>query len=435
MDMAGKPLRLGIVTGLCLFCVALSAPVAGQTGTASSGTNQNQPQQQIPDAPSATKPASPFPANTAPAPKTGDRQPAPPADENPPAQPTPPPADVKTVPAGGASRSDAERDSREDFSIRVGVKQVVVPVTVKDGSGRLVDGLLRKDFSVFENGAPQRINLFTSDPFPLSVAIVLDANLPDMTMSKVRETLPALLGAFSEYDEAGVFSYGSTVQEQLDFTGSAQQLNVALKHAEQRGRTNGPPVVSGPLTGGPSPTVNNKPFDPRMPHVNVVPRESAVLNDAILAAAQALARRPEHARRKIVFVISDGREEGSEAGYSDVLKVLLTNDVSVYALAVDAAAIPGYRTLGSIHIPLFGYGIILGKYVSATGGESFAEFTRDSIESAYARVTEQARNQYTLGYTTRETAASDYRSIEVKVHRPSLEVHAKDGYYPLPPQR
>ncbi|PYX77612.1 MAG: VWA domain-containing protein, partial [Acidobacteria bacterium] len=139
--------------------------------------------------------------------------------------------------------------------------------------------------------------------------------------------------------------------------------------------------------------------------------------------------------RKIVFVISDGREEGSEAGYSDVLKVLLTNDVSVYALAVDAAAIPGYRTLGSIHIPLFGYGNILGKYVSATGGESFAEFTRDSIESAYARVTEQARNQYTLGYTTRETAASDYRSIEVKVHRPSLEVHAKDGYYPLPPQR
>src|SRR5438552_10034260 len=147
MDMAGKPLRRGIVTGLCLFCVALSAPVAGQTGTASSGTNQNQAQQQIPDAPSATKPASPFPANTAPAPKTGDRQPAPPADENPPAQPAPP-ADVKTVPAGGASRSGAERDSREDFSIRVGVNQVVVPVTVKDGSGKLVDGLLRKDFSV-----------------------------------------------------------------------------------------------------------------------------------------------------------------------------------------------------------------------------------------------------------------------------------------------
>src|SRR5437870_12493515 len=106
MDIAGKPLRLGIVTGLCLFCVALAGPVAGQTSTTSSGTTQNQAQQQIPDAPSPTKPASPFPANTAPAPKTGDRQPAPPSDENPPAQQPAPPADVKTVPAGGASRSD-----------------------------------------------------------------------------------------------------------------------------------------------------------------------------------------------------------------------------------------------------------------------------------------------------------------------------------------
>src|SRR5207244_8396753 len=96
------------------------------------------------------------------------------------------------------------------------------------------------------------------------------------------------------------------------------------------------------------------------------------------------------------------------------LKVLLTNDVSVYALAVDAAAIPGYRTLGSIHIPLFGYGNILGKYVSATGGESFAEFTRDSIESAYARVTEQARNQETLGYQTRETARSEEHTSELQ---------------------
>jgi VWFA-related protein len=413
------------------LCLVLSIAASAQNNTSRGGTQS----QQIPDAPSATKPASPFPANTAPAPKTGDRQPAPAAssDENPPAPPAPP-TQVKTVPPGGATRTDPDRNSREDFTYRATVNLVVVPVTVKDGSGKLVDGLLKKDFSIYENGVAQRINLFSSDPFPLSVAIVLDSNLPDLTMSKVRETLPALLGAFSEYDEAGVFRYGSTVQEAQDFTASAQQLNVALKQAEKRGRTNGPPVVSGPLTGGPSPTVNNKPFDPSMPHVTVTRRESAVLNDAILAAAQALARR-ERSRRKVIFVISDGREEGSEASYSDVLKVLLTNDVAVYALAVDAAAIPGYRTLGSIHIPLFGYGNILGKYVSATGGESFAEFTRDSIESAYARVTEQARNQYTLGYTTRETAASDYRSIEVKVHRPALEVHAKDGYYPLPPQR
>src|SRR5438477_3684011 len=98
--IGSRPLR-GLFFGGFLLCAALVLPAAAQTTAA----NPNNQSQQIPDAPSATKPPSPFPANTAPAPKTGDRQPAPPADENPPAEPTPP-AEVKTVPAGGATRGD-----------------------------------------------------------------------------------------------------------------------------------------------------------------------------------------------------------------------------------------------------------------------------------------------------------------------------------------
>ena len=104
-------------------------------------------------------------------------------------------------------------------------------------------------------------------------------------------------------------------------------------------------------------------------------------------------------------------------------------------MAVDASAIPGYETLQNIHIPRMGYGNILPKYTFASGGEVFAEFSKDAIEQAYSRLTEQARNQYTLGYSTRATAASSYRTIDVRVHRPGLIVRAKDGYYPLPPQR
>ena len=77
----------------------------------------------------------------------------------------------------------------------------------------------------------------------------------------------------------------------------------------------------------------------------------------------------------------------------------------------------------------------LSNDVSATGGEYYAELSQSAIESAYSRLTQVARNQYTLGYNTRATAASNYRQIEVRVHRPGLKVYAKDGYYPLPPQR
>jgi hypothetical protein len=62
----------------------------------------------------------------------------------------------------------------------------------------------------------------------------------------------------------------------------------------------------------------------------------------------------------------------------------------------------------------------------------FTEFGKSAIEAAYARVTDEARNQYTLGYTARATTAGNYRGIEVLVHRPKLKVYAKDGYFPLP---
>ena len=60
---------------------------------------------------------------------------------------------------------------------------------------------------------------------------------------------------------------------------------------------------------------------------------------------------------------------------------------------------------------------------------------RETIEAAYQTITAQARNQYTLGYTTPQGASSAYRDIEVRVKRPGLLVTARHGYYPLPPQR
>jgi VWFA-related protein len=186
------------------------------------------------------------------------------------------------------------------------------------------------------------------------------------------------------------------------------------------------------MTAGP--TVNGHPFDPGQTHVNVARTESHVLNDAILRAANDLSQRdPENKRRKIIFVISDGEEDGSIASYSDVLKLLNTQGIAVYALGVDKAAIPIYDKLSQISIPRFGTGNILPKYVSATGGQLITEFSREDIERAYADLASQARNHYTLSYSAKLTPLT-YRSIEVLVNRPGLRVYARDGYYPLPPK-
>ncbi|HWQ03380.1 MAG TPA: VWA domain-containing protein, partial [Candidatus Nitrosotenuis sp.] len=75
-----------------------------------------------------------------------------------------------------------------------------------------------------------------------------------------------------------------------------------------------------------------------------------------------------------------------------------------------------------------------GRYAKATGGDVFYAKTRQALETLFSRVTEQARNQYTLAYAPRDTDRTlDYHSIEVRVRRPALTIIARDGYYALPP--
>jgi VWFA-related protein len=165
-----------------------------------------------------------------------------------------------------------------------------------------------------------------------------------------------------------------------------------------------------------------------------------VLNDAVLKAALDLAKRPKE-RRKVIFLISDGHEYRSEASYRDVLRVLLSNNIIVYAIDAGGSALPVFNTLSKLHVPRAGYSDILPKYVNATGGgEVFNVLTRTAIEDAYTMAMNQARNQYTLGYQMPASPPGGYRSIEVLVDRPScrssirpcVNIFAKDGYYPVP---
>ena len=411
---------------------------------------QNNPQD-IPDAPSAVRPPQPLPttppvAPRAETPRESTEQPAAPTSMAAPPRSddatAPPPFHVKTVPEGGAPPDQPQAPSQDLYRIVTNVNQVMVPVMVKDASGRLVSGLLSKDFEVLENGTKQTMNFFTSDPFPLSAAVIFDFSMSDAAIQKINQTFPALEGAFSPFDEVSLYTYGGNVSRMTDFSAVGKKLTAALNDLKLvRGRNNGPPVTSGPF-GPQGPVINGVPIDPGAPVVATPPKESHVLNDAILAAALDLGKR-DKARRKIIFIISEGREYRSSASYRDVLKVLLTNGILVYGVGVESAAIPVYGKLQKLRLPGQGTGNILPKYASATGGEIFTEFSKDAIESVYARAIGDARNQYTLGYATRSSPSSVYRQIEVKVDKldcadydaPCVRVYARDGYYPLPPGR
>lgn len=410
--------------------MALRHPLAWTLVLAITPMAQQQP---VPDAPSATKPANPFPAGTKPAPKDQPNRPEPA-----PEAPAPPPQDDQTAPPASSAQSppaprhdpSAEDSGRDSFRISTTVNFVTVPVRVEDVEGRPVLGLTKRDFAIYENEQPQELKLFTSDPFPLSAAVVVDQGMADVALRKVNATLQALAGAFAPYDEVALYTYSNTVQARADWQAMGDPFLLAVSKSKGSGRTGGVPVVDGPLAAGP-PSINGQRVDPGYPRVNTPIRESHVLNDAIVRAANDLSKR-DRSRRRVIFLVSDGNEDGSGISYADTLKLLLTNNIAVFALGVDSAAMPVYEKLARVRIPHFGTGNILPKYVSATGGQLMTEFSRDAIEKAYAELTGRARNQYTLGYTTTITPSSTYRSIEVRVRKPNLRVFAKDGYYPLP---
>jgi VWFA-related protein len=320
----------------------------------------------------------------------------------------------------------------------VNVNFVEVPVTVKDSKGKLVAGLTFRNFKVYENDTREPLRLFTVDPFPLSIAFVIDQSLTADVMAKVNESLGAIQGALTPYDEVAVFSYSNGAKEWTGFTGAqSPRLPAVLALAKATGADMLVPVNDGPFAGC-NIRENGNCVDPNLQPGRsagngtfiTIPKEIHTLNDAILAAAKELSTRPK-ARRRIIYVISDGKEYGSKATLREVIRYLQTNKIAVYATGVGDSARWGEGYVSRFHLPFTMYDNILYKYTVATGGDLDSESGLNGIEKSYAKIAEEARTQYTLGYLSHESIYDGkYRKIEVRVDRPGLEVSNKAGYYP-----
>lgn len=321
------------------------------------------------------------------------------------------------------------------------VNSVEVPFTVKDHKGGLVPGLTWRDVHVYENNVRQRMTVFTVDPYPLSIAVVIDNSLGVHEMETVNRSLGALQAAFTPYDEVAVITYNNGPKLVTDFTGGqSARLGAAIERSKSTGREQmyyapgealeqGININSGaeknetPLSGG-------GPGSPQGVSHDQVPREVHTLNDAILMAAKATTKAAK-GRRRIVYVISDGKEYGSKAKTKDIIKYLQTNKIEVVATLVGDASVAGMGFIDTIHLPLMMRDNILPVYTKATGGEFYADYRSRGIETSFAKITEEARTQYTVWYNSREPITDDkFRKIEVRVLRPNLQVIAKEGYYP-----
>jgi VWFA-related protein len=121
----------------------------------------------------------------------------------------------------------------------------------------------------------------------------------------------------------------------------------------------------------------------------------------------------------MILLISDGvnGKKSNTNDYSTVLKELLRSNIAVYAVGVGNA---------TFNRPIER----LSKYAHDTGGDVYYGMKSRAMEELYSRVTEEARNQYTLAYAPASTdRGTEYHEIEVRVKREGLTILAREGYY------
>ena len=431
-------MRIGFATSVLAALAVVGLPCVAQQ-SASALPDSPQQQQSLPDSPhprlipnaSQISPGSGSSASDDQSGAAAPQAPTPqaPAQQTDNFQSTAPEIQPETGPGGRV------------MTLHTNVNYVQLSFTVKDRRGQLVPGITWRDVRVFENGVRQHISFFSVDPFPLSVAFVIDQSLSFDTMERVNDALGAIQGAFTPYDSLAIITYNNGPTLRTDFTGAqSARIPAVLERFKSPGRE-ATPMLGGPLAQNID--INNGANAVQMPNVNAthghgpanvdnLPKEIHTLNDAIFMAAQALAKQPQ-GRRRIIYVVSDGREAGSTTKTRENIRYLQTNGISLYATVVGGSATPYVGFLDRYHLPFMMRDNILPQYAAATGGEAISEYRVRGIEDSFQRIGEDVRLQYTVGYYSHEPVLDGkYRRWEVQVMKPDLTVIAPPGYFPTP---
>jgi Ca-activated chloride channel homolog len=321
--------------------------------------------------------------------------------------------------AQAAPAGPPQSDARAKISVNSNL--VILPVIVKDRSGNMVPDLRRDEFRVFEDNVEQKIDVFTAEAFPLSMVILLDNDLKDKDAHEVRKSLDAVVGGLSLEDEAFICRFDQFFHPGNGFTTDHDVLLTEL----QRTKIDSEPST-GPSSGAiaNSPSINGHSAIGDQPNITsatiaIHGQSTKALDDAVFGAAQLLRDR-SRSRRKLILLISDGANGGKKSNkmtYDTVVKTLLHDNIEVYSVAVASAFLE--RKFSR-----------LVDYAHDSGGEVYFAAKRETLEELYSRISEEARNQYTLAYVPRGTdRTADVHNVEVRVKREGLTIKTRDRYY------
>jgi VWFA-related protein len=327
--------------------------------------------------------------------------------------------------------------------IRVNVDLVTTPVTVRNAHGEMVLSLEARDFRLLDNGVDQKIERFDLGGDPISAALVFE------TSSRIEPLLPAVRktgivftqNVLGPSGQAAVYSFDDTPTLVQPLTADHEAIEQSVKNL--RLGTSG-----------------------------------ARLYDSMQQAVNLLAEQPRN-RRRVIILIAEATDTGSEATLGEVLRQAQLANIVIYSVGLSTTAaelrkdpqdvrgpvqisppgtfgrppIPGTPQTPTTEQQRSGYidYMALLKYIiehatnavgknelvlaaTATGGVHIPTFKDQSIEKAVSEIGGELHAQYSLSYFPTRVSLTGHHEIEVRLARPGLKARARPGYYLPPPE-
>lgn len=373
---------------------------------------------------------------------------------------TPPPP--KAVPA------PAPPQNQPTAKISQHVNVVALYVTVRDKHGKIVTDLNQQDFTVTEDGHPQKITAFyRATDLPLTLGLLVDTSLSQRNvLDDERDASYKFLDQMLREgkDQAFVIHFDREVELLQDLTGSRPKLQAALQELQtpQPQFSNGQDGNGGGNDGGNGGGNTTDP-DENVP-VNQAPgngqgRGERMGGGTLLYDAIYLASNDEMKKltgRKAVFVLSDGVDRGSKETLTDAIAAAQKADTAVYSIyfadhdSDDNSGFGrhgGWGMGGPMGWPGGGRGggggrsrypegrtdgkKILERISTETGGQLFQVSKKLPLDQVFAQVEEELRSQYQLGYLMPDHSSSGagYHKVTLTTSKKDVSVQVRDGYY------
>lgn len=274
--------------------------------------------------------------------------------------------------------------------IQVDVNLALVNATVSDPLGRIVTGLERTHFRVFEDGVEQEVITMSSEDVPISIGLIFDmsSSMSDK-VDKARQAAVQFMRTANPADQFFLVSFNDRAELTSGFTTSVEELQSRMLFTNSKGRT-------------------------------------ALLDAIYLGLSQM--RGAQNAKRALL-IISDGGDNHSRYSENDVRNFVKEADCQLYAIGIfDPIGIRG-RSAEELNGPS-----MLAELTEMTGGRVFPVANLGDLPDIATKIGMELRNQYVLGYKPNNAKRDGtWRKIKVRMRPPKglppLSVYAKTGYY------